>query len=176
MKIVKIFDCGCSCWEERPKVVCIINNLPAIPTTISLLLKYGSHDLKKKWYLQYMTSMSCKSRCFPVADHQNWFGIDENLGSAVAVSLRREKVLQSHTYNGFNNQGETTFIQPRNIDPEKDGKDQWMYRILVRTSDLLPLRGCVLEESIPALRSEKIKSLPTKEVLEFVCPELQLSR
>ena len=103
------------------------------------------------------------------ADHQNWFGIDENLG-ALAVSLRREKIPQ--------NQGEptTTFIQPRNIDPEKDGKDQWMYRILVRTSDLLPLRGCVLEESIPALRSEKIKSLPTKEVLEFVCPELQLSR
>ena len=67
-------------------------------------------------------------------------------------------------------------FQPRNIDPEKEGKDQWMYRILVRTSDLLPLRGCVLEESTPALRSEKIKSLPTKEVLEFVCPELQLSR
>ena len=96
--------------------------------------------------------------------------MDESLG-AVAVSLRREKVqVLQH------NQGESSFIQPRNIDPEKEGKDQWMYRILVRTSDLLPLRGCVLEESIPALRSEKIKSLPTKEVLDFVCPELQQSR
>ena len=47
----------------------------------------------------------------------------------------------------------------------------------VRTSELLPLRGCVLEESIPALKSEKIKSgcMPTKDVLEFVCPELNLS-
>ena len=106
---------------------------------------------------------------FHLTDHQNWFGLDESLG-AIAVSLRREKI--QHSYN---NQGES-FIQPRNIDPEKEGKDQWMYRILVRTSDLLPLRGCVLEEAIPALRSEKIKSLPTKEVLEFVCPELQLSR
>ena len=117
------------------------------------------------------------------SDHQNWFGMDEVLG-AVAVSLRREKVPQTSCFGssavsasngGIGSQSET-FIQPRNIDPEKEGKDQWMYRILVRTSDLLPLRGCVLEESIPALRSEKIKSLPTKEVLEFVCPELQLSR
>ena len=47
---------------------------------------------------------------------------------------------------------------------------------MVRTSDLVPLRGCVLEESIPSLRSEKVKGTPTKEVLEFVCPEIQLSR
>lgn len=105
------------------------------------------------------------------ADHQNWFGMDENLG-AVAISLRREKVPPLTQGNEAANQ----FLQPRNIDPEKEGKDQWMYRVLVRTSDLLPLRGCVLEESIPALRSEKIKALPTKEVLEFVCPEIQLSR
>ena len=95
--------------------------------------------------------------------------MDENLG-AVAISLRREKV-PPLTQGGI-----SEFLQPRNIDPEKEGKDQWMYRVLVRTSDLLPLRGCVLEESIPALRSEKIKALPTKEVLEFVCPEIQLSR
>ena len=104
------------------------------------------------------------------SDHQNWFGMDENIG-AVAISLRREKV--PPLTGGNENQA---FLQPRNIDPEKEGKDQWMYRVLVRTSDLLPLRGCVLEESIPALRSEKIKALPTKEVLEFVCPEIQLSR
>ena len=109
-----------------------------------------------------------------ISDHQNWFGVDEHLG-AVAVSIRREKVPLSSANGGL--PGSETFIQPRNIDPDKEyGKDQWMYRLLVRTCDLLPLRGCVLEESIPALRSEKIKSLPTKEVLEFVCPELQLSR
>ena len=50
------------------------------------------------------------------------------------------------------------------------------FRLIVRTSDLLPLRGTVLEDSIPALKSEKIKTIPTKEVLEFCFPELQLSR
>ena len=49
-------------------------------------------------------------------------------------------------------------------------------RLIVRTSDLLPLRGTVLEDSIPALKSEKIKTIPTREVLEFCFPELQLSR
>ena len=51
-----------------------------------------------------------------------------------------------------------------------------MYRVIVRTSEIWPLRGCVLEESIPALKSEKVKSIPTKEVLDFIWPELQLSR
>ena len=50
------------------------------------------------------------------------------------------------------------------------------FRLMVRTSELLPLRGCVLEESIPALKSEKIKTVPTKEVLEFACPEINTSR
>jgi hypothetical protein len=39
-----------------------------------------------------------------------------------------------------------------------------------------PCRGSVLEDSIPALKSEKIKAIPTKEVLEFCFPELQLNR
>ncbi len=101
--------------------------------------------------------------------------MDENLGG-VAVSLRRERVPPNP-----GNSGTETFLHPRNIDPEKgteygQNRDAWMYRLIVRTSELLPLRGCVLEENIPALRSEKVKSLPTKEVLEFACPELQLSR
>ena len=54
--------------------------------------------------------------------------------------------------------------------------EHFMYRLIVRTSELLPLRGSVLEDSIPALKSEKIKNIPTKEVLEFCFPELQLSR
>ena len=37
-------------------------------------------------------------------------------------------------------------------------------------------RGSVLEDSIPALKSEKIKTIPTKEVLDFCFPELQLNR
>ena len=54
--------------------------------------------------------------------------------------------------------------------------DKFVYRLMIRSSELLPLRGVIPEECIPTLKSEKIKTLPTKEVLEFVCPELQLSR
>jgi len=93
-------------------------------------------------------------------EHQNWFGVDENLGP-VAVSIRRERVPPPPD-EGFRNS---------NLPPT----DQHMYRIIVRTSELLPLRGTVLEDSIPALKSEKIKSIPTKEVLEFTVPELNLS-
>merc|ERR1719422_96502 len=100
-------------------------------------------------------------------DHQNWFGIDENLGP-LAVSIRRERVPISPEMGGHNNQ--LTHVQPH-----MNQSEHWMYRLIVRTSDLLPLRGTVLEDSIPALKSEKIKTIPTKEVLEFCFPELQLS-
>ena len=95
-------------------------------------------------------------------DHQNWFGIDENLGP-VAVTIRRERVPVTQ---------DMTSITSNSSLPS----DHWMYRLIVRTSDLLPLRGTVLEDSIPALKSEKIKTIPTKEVLEFCFPELTLSR
>ena len=100
---------------------------------------------------------------FHFSDHQNWFGIDENLGP-VALSIRRERVPASPEMLSSGAQAQTSH------------SDHWMYRLIVRTSDLLPLRGTVLEDSIPALKSEKIKSIPTKEVLEFCFPELQLSR
>ena len=68
--------------------------------------------------------------------------------------------------------------QTTSYPPLVNSRDVYMYRIIVRTSELQPLRGCVLEESIPSLAksSEKVKSIPTKEVLEFVIPEIQLSR
>jgi len=93
-------------------------------------------------------------------EHQNWFGVDENLGP-VAVSIRRERVV--HT----SEEGRVLSHHP--------SLEHFMYRLIVRTSELLPLRGSVLEDSIPALKSEKIKNIPTKEVLEFCFPELQLS-
>ena len=97
------------------------------------------------------------------SDHQNWFGIDENLGP-VAVTIRRERVPAT---------GEENRLMGPSL---TNTSDHFMYRLIVRTSDLLPLRGTVLEDSIPALKSEKIKTIPTKEVLEFCFPELQLTR
>ncbi|KAJ9585309.1 hypothetical protein L9F63_002894, partial [Diploptera punctata] len=81
--------------------------------------------------------------------HQNWFGMDENLGP-VAVSIRREKV-----------------------DPPPQ---TYQYRLLIRTSELFTLRGSILEDSIPNFKtSNSNKTLNSKEVLEYVAPEIQLS-
>lgn len=47
---------------------------------------------------------------------------------------------------------------------------------MVRTSELQTLRGAVLEDAIPNIKaSNNPKTLNTKEVLEYVAPEVQLS-
>ncbi|KAF3427485.1 hypothetical protein E2986_04341 [Frieseomelitta varia] len=77
-------------------------------------------------------------RYFLGREHQNWFGMDEQLGP-VAISIR------------------------------KDGNQ---YRIIVRTSELLTLRGSVPEEALGGIRPQG--RLPTRELLELVAPEVQL--
>ncbi|XP_008589970.1 PREDICTED: signal-induced proliferation-associated 1-like protein 2 [Galeopterus variegatus] len=83
-------------------------------------------------------------------EHQNYFGIDENLGP-VAVSIRREKV----------------------EDPKEKEGSQFNYRVAFRTSELTTLRGAILEDAIPSTaRHGTARGLPLKEVLEYVIPEL----
>ncbi|XP_053878971.1 signal-induced proliferation-associated 1-like protein 2 isoform X2 [Malaclemys terrapin pileata] len=85
-------------------------------------------------------------------EHQNYFGIDENLGP-VAVSIRREKVEDAK---------------------EREGS-QFNYRIAFRTSELTTLRGAILEDAIPSTaRHGTARGLPLKEVLEYVIPELSI--
>ncbi|XP_049644871.1 signal-induced proliferation-associated 1-like protein 2 isoform X1 [Suncus etruscus] len=85
-------------------------------------------------------------------EHQNYFGIDENLGP-VAVSIRREKVEDVK---------------------EKEGS-QFNYRVAFRTSELTTLRGAILEDAIPSTaRHGTTRGLPLKEVLEYVIPELNI--
>ncbi|XP_011220469.3 signal-induced proliferation-associated 1-like protein 2 isoform X3 [Ailuropoda melanoleuca] len=85
-------------------------------------------------------------------EHQNYFGIDENLGP-VAVSIRREKVEDTK---------------------EKEGS-QFNYRVAFRTSELTTLRGAILEDAIPSTaRHGTARGLPLKEVLEYVIPELSI--
>ncbi|MEQ2221566.1 Signal-induced proliferation-associated 1-like protein 2, partial [Ilyodon furcidens] len=85
-------------------------------------------------------------------DHQNYFGVDENLGP-VAVSVRREKLDDGK---------------------EKEGM-QYNYRITFRTSQLTTLRGAILEDAIPSTaRHGTARGLPLKEVLEYVIPELNI--
>uniref|UniRef100_A0A8C2V0J2 Signal induced proliferation associated 1 like 2 n=1 Tax=Chinchilla lanigera TaxID=34839 RepID=A0A8C2V0J2_CHILA len=85
-------------------------------------------------------------------EHQNYFGIDENLGP-VAVSIRREKVEDAK---------------------EKEGS-QFNYRVAFRTSELTTLRGAILEDAVPSTaRHGTTRGLPLKEVLEYVIPELSI--
>uniref|UniRef100_A0A6I8N8N3 Signal-induced proliferation-associated 1 n=1 Tax=Ornithorhynchus anatinus TaxID=9258 RepID=A0A6I8N8N3_ORNAN len=81
-------------------------------------------------------------------DHQNFFGLDEELGP-VAVSLRRE---------------------------EKEGSGgagpQHSYRLIIRTPQLRTLRGSISEESLPP---GPPRGLSPKKILEHVAPRLSLS-
>ncbi|KAG7462830.1 hypothetical protein MATL_G00188900 [Megalops atlanticus] len=85
-------------------------------------------------------------------EHQNYFGVDENLGP-VAVSIRREKLDDGK---------------------EKEGS-QYNYRVTFRTSELTTLRGAILEDAVPSTaRHGTARGLPLKEVLEYVVPELNI--
>ncbi|KAL0972910.1 hypothetical protein UPYG_G00196320 [Umbra pygmaea] len=89
---------------------------------------------------------------FHSKEHSNYFGTDEKLGP-VAVSVRREK-----------------------LDDTKDLKDQYQYRIIARTSELVTLRGSILEDAVASTgKHGMVRSLPHKEVLEQVLPELSVS-
>lgn len=86
-------------------------------------------------------------------EHQNFFGMDEQLGP-VAVSIKKEKPIH----------------QPLTSDPNHQ---QHLYRIIVRTSELLTLRGSIFEDSIPNSRGYRGKSINTKDILDYVAPEVQ---
>ncbi|KAL1509707.1 hypothetical protein ABEB36_004404 [Hypothenemus hampei] len=93
---------------------------------------------------------------FSGQEHQNWFGMDEQLGP-VAISIKRERVIHPQ------NQLTTTLTQ-------------YQYRLVIRTSELQTLRGAVLEDAIPNIKaSNNPKTLNTKEVLEYVSPEIQIN-
>ncbi|XP_056657318.1 signal-induced proliferation-associated protein 1 [Monodelphis domestica] len=77
-------------------------------------------------------------------EHQNFFGMDENLGP-VAVSIRRE---------------------------EKEGgsaSPQHSYRLIIRTTQLRTLRGSISEEVLPP---GPPRGLSPKKLLEHVAPRL----
>ncbi|XP_051789915.1 signal-induced proliferation-associated 1-like protein 3 isoform X2 [Erpetoichthys calabaricus] len=82
-------------------------------------------------------------------EHFNYFGVDERLGP-IAVSIRREK-----------------------LEDGKDYKEQYQYRIIFRTSELITLRGTVLEDAVPSTTKHgTLRGLPLKDVLEYIIPEL----
>lgn len=89
---------------------------------------------------------------FNEKEHSNYFGTDDKLGP-VALSIRREK-----------------------LEDTKDLKDQYQYRLIIRTNELVTLRGSILEDSVASTgRHGTVRGLPLKEVLEQVVPELNVS-
>ncbi|KAL2096677.1 hypothetical protein ACEWY4_008825 [Coilia grayii] len=85
-------------------------------------------------------------------EHYNYFGTDDKLGP-VALSIRREK-----------------------MEDTRELKDQYQYRLIVRTCELVTLRGAILEDAVPSTaRHGTVRGLPLKEVLEHVVPELNPS-
>lgn len=107
-------------------------------------------------------SVDCGARYyrkyFHGREHQNWFGLDEQLGP-VAISIKREKLPEN--------------VSPMDLtNPSKEPPHQ--IRMIVRTSELLTLRGSVIEESIPNQRGTG-KAATTKDILEYVAPEIQMS-
>lgn len=94
-------------------------------------------------------------------EHQNWFGMDEQLGP-IAISIKREKLPE-------------TSQQHHERDAQLVVKDPaYQVRLIVRTSELLTLRGSVIEESIPNTKGTG-KPASTKDILEYVAPDIQLS-
>ncbi|XP_033928049.1 LOW QUALITY PROTEIN: signal-induced proliferation-associated 1-like protein 3 [Melopsittacus undulatus] len=84
-------------------------------------------------------------------EHSNYFGVDEKLGP-VAVSIKREK-LEDH----------------------KDHGPQYQYRLIFRTSELITLRGSILEDATPTTTKHgTVRGLPLKDALEYVIPELNI--
>lgn len=84
-------------------------------------------------------------------EHWNYFGSEDSLGP-IAVSIRREK-----------------------LEDAKESGPQYNYRIIFRTSELMTLRGSVLEDAIPSTAKHgTARGLPLKEVLEHIIPELNV--
>ncbi|XP_046962369.1 signal-induced proliferation-associated 1-like protein 2 [Vanessa cardui] len=112
-------------------------------------LPIESQDLGALYYRNY----------FYTQPHQNWFGMDENLGP-VAISIKKERVE----------------LRRGGVDASAPASQlAWQYRLIIRTSELLPLRGSILEDALPTVKpSNNSATYNTKEVLEYVAPELQL--
>lgn len=96
-------------------------------------------------------------------EHQNWFGIDDQLGP-VAVSIRREKIDENGPVISSNSAKDTC-----------SPTSQYQYRLIIRTSELATLRGTVLEDCIPTLKQGGGRGIHAKEVIECIAPELQMS-
>lgn len=86
--------------------------------------------------------------------------MDENLGP-VAISIKKKRVELRR--------GGADASAPHS-------QLAWQYRVIVRTAELLTLRGSVLEDALPTTKpSNNSATYNTKDVLEYIASEIQLS-
>ncbi|XP_078316232.1 signal-induced proliferation-associated 1-like protein 1 isoform X2 [Crassostrea virginica] len=143
--------------STRSPACCGLSILDSLPTPTGLILNHVV--LHRGHVIEYVDHGASYYRHFFYGyDHQNYFGIDDAMGP-VAISIRKEKVDDRE-----NNLGRADY-----------GFNQ--FRVIVRTSELTTLRGAIMEEAIPASASRLGGSRTTtvKDVIEYVCPDLQTS-
>ncbi|XP_022694025.1 signal-induced proliferation-associated 1-like protein 2 [Varroa jacobsoni] len=114
---------------------------------------------------------------FENEDHQNWLGIDEELGP-IAISIKKERVGSTPLPTALTSEGG----RPQD---HANHHHHNSYRLIIRTSGLNDLRGTILEDAIPGLwsgsssgsssRKGREGATLAREVIEFVAPEIQLS-
>lgn len=134
--------CGISVLDSSPGPSGqVLSPFIKIKNQIIEYVDYGAH-----YYRNYFYGL----------DHQNYFGIDENLGP-IAVSIKKEKT-ERENLSGKSEYGQT------------------QYRIIFRTSELATHRGSILEDAIPSSsRLSSSRGVSSKDVLEYVLPEVNLS-
>ncbi|XP_053399601.1 signal-induced proliferation-associated 1-like protein 2 isoform X2 [Mercenaria mercenaria] len=141
---------------KRSPECCGVTILDCSPTCVGHILP--PHIKYKGHVIEYVDTGAYYYRhFFNGQDHQNYFGVDDNLGP-VAVSLKREKLDERENHLGKSEAG------------------LFQYRVILRTSELTTLRGSVLEDAIPASgRLSSSRGVPVKDLLEFLVPEVQAS-
>lgn len=111
-------------------------------------------------------------------EHQNWFGIDDNLGP-VAISVRKERVnLPQVASSETDGQVVSSQRESSSLSSSSSAQIKHQYRLIIRTCELSVLRGTVYEDCIPILASSRHNhhnNHHAKEVLEYIAPELIFS-
>ncbi|ODN05612.1 Signal-induced proliferation-associated 1-like protein 1 [Orchesella cincta] len=104
---------------------------------------------------------------FNKQDHENWFGLDENLGP-LAFSIKKER-FDNQLYSNLNHhEGKSGIVA--------SSGPKCLFRVIIRSTELNTIRGSVLDESIPGIKPNSNKGgTHAKDVLEFLLPEVQLS-
>lgn len=97
-------------------------------------------------------------------EHQNWFGIDDNVGP-IAISIRKERIGAAVSESSSSSES---------------NQIKYQYRLIMRTSDLSVMRGTVYEGCVPGLSHSSSRhnhhlNHHAKEVLEYLVPEISLS-